>query len=195
MTHILPPNQYEPPKIIRQRYMDGITSLLIQEKPKVRSVYWDVNSKRRKLYLAFPYIISILTFYAGKFNNLLLFYRSSPLNNPGEFVCYPNLPNIHPTGQVCLGRQDEVAVIRRKISHLPFHWQARKVLTYFWTSGFNSDLIEHHFLPWGSICPQIATLDAWQRNTRRDPPFILRIKWDQRRAGRASEIMETAPYL
>jgi len=193
---ILGPNIANPPYIFRQRNNSQLAVLLVEQKPQVKSIAWGVSGKLRKIYLAFPYIVSIFSFFEGKFNNFLLFYRSAPLSRSADILCYPNLPNVHPTGVVCLGNSNGLIALRKRMTRDPLVWQVRKILTYFWSeSVFNSDLIEQHFLPWTRICPQLASLETWQRNTRCDPNFILEVNWSQRSAGSASELMELAPFI
>jgi len=173
-----------PPRIIATRKIDPLEIYLVEQRPQVRQVTWNVGGQRRELKkyeLSFPYMDFRFAFYQGFLDSLFVSYRNSPANGSPETRFYPsNLCNVAQNGKVCLGRGVEETVSR--LSGLSRDKQIEHFLNFFWfDSAFDlGHMPDANFLPWSNIEPQLKNLEEWERFTLRNPLFILSINWERR---------------
>jgi hypothetical protein len=158
--------------------------LVVEEPPQCRSLQVSEGKKgEREEYhsyrLAFPYIIYLLTFYRGDFEEMKIFYRPSPLTSPEDPLYHTNLPNVrgkpghHGSQRVCLRYQPEM------LEGVPLSQAVPALIEFFWSSGFNRDIEQSAFLWATGRDPRVASFEAWEEATLRDPLFPLEVDWEE----------------
>lgn len=178
------PGVPNPPRIIATRKIDPLEIRLLEQRPQVRQVTWNVGGQRielKKFEHSYPYINFRFAFYQGFLDSLFLYYRNSPANGSPDTRFYPsNLCNVAGNGKVCLGRGIGESLLQ--IAGLNIDKQIEHILNFFWfDSAFDVGHIpEANFLPWANIEPQLKTLEEWEKSTLRNPLFILSINWERR---------------
>lgn len=181
---ILFPNVPNPPRKVAVRNDNLIEIHILEQRPQVRQVTWNVGGQRielKKFELSSPYIGLRFVFYQGFFDSLFLYYRNSPANGSPDTRFYPsNLCNVAGNGKVCLGRGIEEALLQ--LSVLSKDKQIEHILNFFWfDSAFDlGHMPDANFLPWANIEPQLRSLEEWEKSTLRNPVFILSIDWGRR---------------
>ena len=106
-----------------------------------------------------------------------LYYRREPLD-AGEELLLPNLYNVaHGYGQrcwVCLANLAD-------LSPLPWADKVGAVVDHVFTASFNRSSEAHegnsYFGTTRGLDPRLASLEAWQDATRRNPRFSLDVPW------------------
>lgn len=159
------------------------TILVIEQPPQVRQIRWS-NERMGKggsyasYRLAFPYMVYVVTFYRGEFEDLRLYHRTAPLRAGNDPVYLSNLMNV----QADLGLPSCARVCLRGrpsgLTDLPFAGQVEGLLTYFWTSGFNMDIEGSCFERARLLDPRISSMEAWQQASEADPLFPLEVAWE-----------------
>jgi hypothetical protein len=164
----------------------------VEHPPQVRRVRWsekafDEPGTYRQASLAFPYVIYLLLFHNGSFEEMRLFYRTAPLVSDDDALSMPNLWNISASEsplarcRVCLRGHPE-------FDDLTVTGQARTAIEFFWGAGFNLDIESNCFRRATGLDGRIASLEAWERASEADPLFPLAVAWEPaglslRRAG------------
>lgn len=147
------------------------------------------SEKKRRVTLAFPYVILVLTFIDGvpKFEldkTPLVFYRNSPLRFGDEALFHTNLHNVRSTNNwVCLGSavNSILADVRRMENFCDL---AEEIIKALWSTGFNINIsvrnknsIPDDFDVARNMDKRISSISAWQKETGRDPLFMLTVPW------------------
>lgn len=154
----------------------------VEQSPQVRRINWsektlDEPGSYRQTCLAVPYIVYLLLFHDGAFEEMRLYYRAAPLASEDDALCMPNLWNIAasetPVSQcrVCLRG-------RPPFDDLTVAGQAQTAIEFFWSAGFNLDVESHCFRRASKLDGRIATLDAWEGASAADPLFPLAVQWE-----------------
>ncbi len=167
------------------------TAVVIEVPPHARSVRWLVDGSRAdygpharyaQYFIAFPYVEILLVFRRGVLTGFQqLYYRRAPLGEDEELLL-PNLYNVaRGYGQRCW-----VCLVNlRDVSRLSWPDKVRAVVDHIFTTGWNRSSEVHEFNSYFSstcdIDPRVASLDAWQEATQRNPRFALEVAW--KRAG------------
>ncbi|MBI3273803.1 MAG: hypothetical protein HYZ69_01530 [Candidatus Colwellbacteria bacterium] len=144
---------------------------VIEQKPQVRNVFFAETPRSEKKYpstLAFPFMVFFIAIRKNSFRELRVFFRNSPLENARNELLCPALPNIHEVDfRVCFPSPGTQGNAKEIVS---------ETLQNFWGSVFNSDW--NAFLRAAQTSfPQIASLERWQEETKRNPAFITTINW------------------
>jgi hypothetical protein len=174
------------------RYCGDVTVLVLEERPAVRSVKWLTGDSpapfgRRAVYrtvrLAFPFVVMVVAFRSGGLTGYQqCFYRTAPLVHSAQFehLMLPNLPNVSPDAY---GMRSWLCLAQLKTDLKALSWcdKVGEIRRHFWGAGFNrsSELFEgaSHWTATRGIDRRIETLDSWERASRDDPFFPLRVVW------------------
>jgi len=156
--------------------------LVVEHPPQCRTLLISeekVGGQDYKTYrLAFPYIIYLLTFYRGSFEEMKMFYRLGPLSTPHDPLFYTNLPNVrgepghYGTQRVCLRYRPEM------LENKPLAETVPALIDFFWSTGFNKDIASSSFERARRRDSRLAGFDAWEEATRANPLFMLEIDWE-----------------
>lgn len=158
--------------------------LVVEEPPQCRSLQVSEGKKGEQeeyhsYRLAFPYIVYLLTFYRGDFEEMKIFYRPSPLTSPEDTLYHTNLPNVrgkpghHGSQRVCLRYSPEM------LEGMPLGQAVPALIEFFWSSGFNRDIEQSAFLWATGRDPRVASFEAWEEASIRDPLFPLEVDWEE----------------
>ncbi len=157
--------------------------IAVEHAPQVRVVRWGENAmdepgSYRRSRLAFPYVIYLLLFHHGSFEEMRLFYRTAPLATEQDALWMPNLWNISASEtpiakcRVCLRG-------RPAFHDLTIAAQAQAAIEFFWSAGFNLDIESNCFRRAAALDSRIATIEAWERATAADSLFPLEVRWEE----------------
>ncbi|MFC1623449.1 hypothetical protein ACFL16_03530, partial [Patescibacteria group bacterium] len=146
--------------------------LVVEQIPQVRNVriHHSISGRDNSDYfsLAFPYVAFFMVFSEGSLHNLSVYYRNRPLESIDDMLFRANLPNMNRSG-VCLGfrgHRVEGLVAR-----------AQEVIGHFWSSEFNSDW-SGPYEDFRSKEKRVKSFSAWEKNSKKDPTFVLNVNWD-----------------
>jgi hypothetical protein len=165
------------------------TVLALEEPPAVRTVRW--LSERspapygtRALYqtarLAFPFVVLVVAFRAGALTGYQrCFYRVAPLEKVTDTLLLPNLLNVASGhGQPCWLC---LASLTENLACLPWSEKVRVLWNHVFGAAFNRSAEVHEGSSyWGamrSIDPRHTSLAAWEEASRKDPYFMLGVRW------------------
>ena len=159
------------------------TVIVIEQQPQVRNLYfsWGMQESGRperieqteQVSLAMPYVIFVFHFNKNIFQSVRCSFRNRPLTSLRDNLDVSPLPNIHVGGKVCLAYNYS--------AEKPISLVCHEIISSFWTSQFNTDLSDEWFSK-HRISDLIATGKEWQRNTLRDPLFILQVEFQARQS-------------
>ncbi len=157
--------------------------LAVEHPPQCRTLRVSGGKKGADDYrtrrLAFPYIIYVLSFYRGGFEEMKMFYRTHPLNAPEDTLYHTNLPNVrgepghHGSQRVCLRYRPEM------MEGAPLVEAAPALIDFFWSTGFNQDIAHSAFERAQPRDPRFASFAAWEKATQEDPFFPLEVDWER----------------
>lgn len=155
----------------------AVEVIILEEKPTVRSVYWEESymreEKRHHIYqLAFPYVIIGFALMDGVVSKqgtpTHVFYRNLPLNSLDDPLFCSNLKNVDGCGKICFYPKTLCMVSPREA--------ARIIRATLWSSEFNSTLLGvdcYDTFSFGTT----GDILAWARKSKEDPGFVLKIVW------------------
>jgi hypothetical protein len=171
-----------PPGIRVVRTAGPNTAFVVEQPPQVRRLRWGTGrtgdgGPYREVRLAFPYVVCLFIFFREDFEDLRLYYRTSPLQGLTDPLSCPNLLNVQ-------GGTDLLACCRacvrgrpEELSGYPLADQAWRLLEFFWETAFNADVKDDTFTRSRSLDPRIAGVEAWEAATAADPLFVLQVPW------------------
>jgi hypothetical protein len=190
------------PPGVRIIKMDGTATVCcIEQPPQVRLVRWSAAQMGKggeyQMYrLAFPYIVYLFLFFQASFEDMRVYYRVAPLQSPDDILLSPNLWNVQadpakPSAcRACLrGRPED-------LRERPLVEQVTMLLDFFWSTGFNTDIVGNCFERATALDTRIASLKAWEAASETDPFFPLHVPWEQLKltVGQAVDyLVETGP--
>jgi hypothetical protein len=154
--------------------------ITVEHPPQMRHFTWrsgGVQGAAREYTLAFPYILYLLLFHQGSFEEMRIYYRPAPLSTDADPLFFPNLWNVSATDtpmakcRVCLQG-------RPPFDDLSLTAQVQSVIEFFWGTSFNMAIEESCFLRAAQRDNRIVTLEAWEAASRRDPLFPLEVDWE-----------------
>jgi len=156
--------------------------LAIEEPPRVRCLRWSAKTlKSEGEYtehcLAFPFVIYLVGFHQEQFEEMRVYFRTTPLLDEADPLCFPNLWNVQ-AAESPLARCRACLRGRPDLLELTMAEQAETLVEFFWTAGFNRDIEENCFDRARGRDPRIASLEAWESATRTDPLFPLTVAWE-----------------
>jgi hypothetical protein len=128
--------------------------------------------------LALPYIVYLLTFYRGDFQEMKMFYRVSPLVSLDDPLYHTNLPNVrgepghYGSQRVCLRYRPEM------LEGVPLAQAVPALIEFFWSTGFNQDISQSAFERAMSRDRRLGSFLAWKIATQGNPLFVLEVDWE-----------------
>jgi len=161
---------------------------VVEQGPRKRTITWKStppwgDSAKRTWQLAFPYVV----FIAKPVERVLyVFYRNAPLGS-GEGSLAEELYSVN-LGNVYLGRQNVCLAERARPARgapPPAPEGVDELITGFWASEFNDDLLDYFFRMSHKYPEKLGTLMAWEKASMEDPLFVLSTEWE--RTGTLSE--------
>lgn len=174
---VLPPGT----RIIK---VDGTATVCcVEQPPQVRLIRWSATQmgkggEYQTYRLAFPYVVYLFLFFQTTFEDMRVFYRTAPLESPNDTLLMSNLWNVQsdPTKpsscRACLrGRPED-------LWDRPFVQQITMLLDFFWSTGFNTDIVGNCFERAKTLDTRVASLKAWETASQTDPLFPLHIPWE-----------------
>jgi hypothetical protein len=152
----------------------------VEQPPQVRHFPWRPGGMRgpdRDYSLAFPYIVYLLVFHRGNFEEMRVYYRPAPLVAETDPLFLSNLWNVSAT-DAPMARCRACLQGRPPLEDLSLVAQVQGVIAFFWGTGFNTAIEESCFQHAGRRDHRIATLEAWEGASRADALFPLDIPWE-----------------
>jgi len=157
--------------------------LAVEHPPQCRSLQVSGGKKGEKHdyhthRLAFPYIIYLLTFYRGDFEEMKMFYRTSPLVSLEDTLYHTNLPNVrgepghYGSQRVCLRYRPEM------LEGVPMCEAVPALIEFFWSTGFNQDITGSAFERAAARDRRLGSFLAWEVATQDAPLFPLEVDWE-----------------
>jgi hypothetical protein len=158
---------------------------IVEQKPQVRNIfsnyglnagggdyyYNDVNKGRASI--AFPYCVFGVHFLEGRLQRMTVCARNEPLNHLNDELNHLWIGNIYqdPLGVgVCIHLHDNLK--------LTLADRVNSAITQFWSTAFHTSKPHAN-----AICQNkephksLKSFAAWQEATKKDPNFILKVKW------------------
>lgn len=165
---------------------DDSCVLVIQQNPQVRRIsfsgsFFSEDAKnsyskkypktRRKLELAFPYVIFVVKTKGNSIKGLWVFYSNFPITDIGNHMYYPNLPNVNREHNVCM-RFPRF----EKEASVPL--MAETVIEKFWNHCFTDKGIFHYQTMQNQKSDsQFKTVWEWEKASEENPWFVLEARW------------------
>jgi hypothetical protein len=128
--------------------------------------------------LAFPYVLYLLTFYRGDFEEMKMFYRAGQLGALADPLYHTNLPNVrgepghYGSQRVCLRYRPEM------LEGVALTQAVPDLIEFFWSTGFNQDIAGSAFERARDRDPRVASFAAWEAASRESPLFPLEVDWE-----------------
>ena len=177
-----PPLPVLPPGSRWLRRRKDLLLLAVEHPPQCRTLRVSGGKKGddgyRAYRLALPYVIYLLTFYRGDFQEMKMFFRVTPLNSQDDTLYHTCLPNVrgepghYGSQRVCLRYRPEM------LEGVPLAEAVPALIDFFWSTGFNQDIANSAFERARSLNPRLADLAAWEAATEENPLFPLEVNWE-----------------
>jgi hypothetical protein len=163
--------------------------LVLEERPQVRTVRWLAEhspapmgrgATYRTAQLAFPFVILIVAFRQGAITGYLqCFYRRSSARTLDAPLLYPNLYNVVAAyGQACWLC---LAKLPNNLASLSWEEKVQEIRAHLWGAGFNRSAEVNEGASYWQIMqgidPRVASLAAWEQESKKDPFFALNVEW------------------
>ena len=183
----------------------SVTIWVYERPPQVYSLKWIARNSpapfgRKARYhtvkIALPYLVIMAVFVPGRGNKLQLsvhnecFFRRAPLKNPAaDRLSYPALlncskfepPDGRPLSWICTQKLDYASISSESDDNARMRAALRALLHALLETGYNLSSEHHEASSWFtesvSIDPRIATIERWERETNKDPLFVLVLPW------------------
>lgn len=189
-------------RFIRSRG-DGVV-LVLEEKPKVRTVQWLTDSSPadfgkgavyRPARLAFPFLVIGIAFRSGSLTGVQeCWYRTQPLETLEDELLLPNLYNVSVDSYdqqcwLCL------ANLKADLTRMTWNQKVAAIRSHLWGGGWNRSSEVHEGKSYWSVMqsvdPRVGSVPAWEQASRADPLFPLQVCWKAsgKNVGQAVEAM------
>jgi hypothetical protein len=159
------------------------TMYVLEFPPELRNVLWeDDYGYSRQRTIATPYVVMAVLFYEPGHMCAAIYYRNKPIKSLDDKLYYTNLYNTS-SGAVCLDGL--------KPQYDWSHTQAlSELVTHFWGGEFNQEITTNFFEAREySNDERISTIERWEEESKRNPKFVLDVKWPK-----AHETLRTLAY-
>lgn len=154
------------------------TVVAIEQPPQIRRVSVNDRVGGAKGYLlAFPYIVYLLLFYRGSFEEMRLYYRKAPLKSRDDPLLLPNLWNVS-ANESPLAKCRACLRGRPLFEDTSLSGQAQEAVEFFWNAGFGLEVEENCFQRAMKRDPLISSPQTWEAATKADPLFPLQVEWE-----------------
>jgi len=177
-----PPLPVLPPGTRWLRRRKDLLLLALEHPPQCRTLRVSDGKKGADGYrpyrLALPYVVYLLTFYRGDFEEMKMFFRVAPLASLDDTLCHTCLPNVrgepghYGSQRVCLRYRPEM------LEGVPLAEAAPALIDFFWSTGFNQDIANSAFERAQALDPRLADLTAWEAASEANPLFPLEVDWE-----------------
>lgn len=143
----------------------GSKAYVVEQSPGMRMISY----RGTKYRLAMPFVVFLVFIDRyGQFRSLHVSFRNSRLQKVGDELFRPALPNIDSfDGSVCFphpySSDNPAAIVEGAIQN-------------FWGSDFNTDG-RQNFLDTGERHSEVKDFGRWQRESAKDPTFVLSLDW------------------
>ena len=183
-----------------------ITLWFYEQSPRVHQLSWIASdspkpfgegAKYRKVRIALPYLVIVGTFArdGAGFPRILCkdecFFRNEPLKSVDDELCFPALLNCskwedrdgmgHPLSWICTQYLKKTNQMSRPNPGDRFQAGFEAVRYCLLETSFNLSSEHHEDNSWFSesrkIDPRIKTVEEWEKNTAKDPLFVLDVPW------------------
>lgn len=153
--------------------------LTVEQPPQVRRFVWRPRGEReaREYRLAFPYLLYLLLFSEGAFEEMRIYSRAAPLTSEEDPLYLSNLWNVSAT-EAPLAKCRACLRGRPGFEDLSLAGQVQAAIEFFWGTDFNLQIEESCFQRAAKRDERIATLEAWEAASRSDPLFPLGVDWE-----------------
>lgn len=154
--------------------------IVVEHPPQVRHFTWrpgGAQGAAREYTLAFPYILYLLVFHRGCFEEMRIYYRPAPLSTDADPLFFPNLWNVS-AADTPMAKCRACLQGRPPFDELTLSTQVQSVIEFFWGTSFNMAIEESCFLRAAKRDSRLGTLEAWEAASRRDPLFPLEVDWE-----------------
>lgn len=165
-------------RFILGRGMDLL--IAVEHPPQVRHFAWRPGGAKgatQEYTLAFPYVLYLLVFHEGSFEEMRIYYRPAPLTTDVDPLFFPNLWNVSAT-DTPMAKCRACLQGRPPFDQLTLTAQVQSVVEFFWGTSFNMAIEESCFVRAAKRDDRIRTLETWAAASRRDPLFPLAIDWE-----------------
>ncbi len=165
--------------------LEGTVNVLcLEQPPQLRLIRWSdapmgKGGDYQTYRLAFPYIVYLVLFFTGSFEDMRVYYRTAPLQSPNDALLMPNLWNVQADPEkpsacrACLRGRPEDLWERPPVQ------QVTMLLDFFWGTGFNTDITGNCYERARRLDPRITTLEDWEAASEADPLFPLAVNWEE----------------
>ena len=182
-----------------------VTIWVYERSPQVYSLKWIASNspapygrkaRYRTVRIALPYLIIMAVFVPGRRNRIQLhrynecFFRSAPLKNPStDTLFYPALlncskfdpPDGSPLSWICTQKLGYKSISSEPDDNTRMRTSLHALLHALLETGYNLSSERHEASSWFtesvSVDPRIATLERWEKETDKDPLFVLDVPW------------------
>lgn len=165
----------------------------VEQPPQVRHFTWrpgKAQGSGREYALAFPYILYLVFFHQGSFEEMRIYYRPAPLVSDADPLYLSNLWNVS-AAETPMAKCRTCLQGRPPFEDLSLASQVQSVIEFFWATEFNLAIEENCFQRAAKRDRRIATLETWEAASRADPLFPLGVDWEATGMG----VRETAEGL
>ena len=159
--------------------------VVVEEPPQVRTLHFtgyflreDTHRLKRhkvsslrygSMRLALPYTVFMFMFSENSLHSMMLFYRNEPIRSLEDEMYLSNLPNTWCDGFVCHGFR---GCLKGSISE-----KVETVLSHFWQSVFNTDLMQQNYKPMTKRDKRFRDIWRWEKASAENPLFVLNVDW------------------
>lgn len=170
--------------------------------PAVHSVRWAEGTparhgRYRERRLAMPYLEIFAVFNRDAHGRLSLsgsnelYFRTSPITDPGDALCFPALLNIsafnpnledaRALSWICTQFLDRGALAAERDPNRRFRKSLEALRSMVLEAAFNFSSERHEMTSYWTLSarsiPEIADIDRWEKLSAKDPLFVLDIPW------------------
>ena len=161
--------------------------LVLEEKPKVRTVQWLTDSSPadfgkgavyRPARLAFPFLVIGIVFRSGSLTGVQeCWYRTQPLETLEDELLLPNLYNVSVDSYdqqcwLCL------ANLKADLTRMTWNQKVAAIRSHLWGGGWNRSSEVHEGKSYWSVMqsvdPRVGSVPAWEQASRADCFFLCR---------------------
>jgi len=185
---------------------EGPVTIVVHETaPQIYNLKWISDdspapfgggTRYRKVRIALPYLVTLLVFRNGspaqglmlsEFNEC--FFRTGPLDGWDNELLYPALlncskftpPEGRPLAWICTQHLNYASLLKEPSAGRRLRAGFRALMHCLLETGFNYSSENHEGASWfgesSKVDSRIATIDAWQEATNKDPLFTLEVPW------------------
>lgn len=173
-------------KYVEKRH--GFNLIIVEQMAKPRGVFviaddspqpYGSKVKSVRRWLSFPYVYMLILFHREFLTDFVqVFYRTAPLKTLNDSLLLCNLPNVSKMGPVPFWFCTQYIGDLRS-----FIWpdKIKLIIDHLWKTGFNWSSDHHEglsqFTAMKELDKRIASFKNWEKATKVDPNFTLKIKW------------------